>query len=84
MIVLDDPTNPRSANLFDAEHPETTLGSGSRFLGAEIAVTADPVSHDIEATLPWLADPAIDQQLSRPGDSIVRENGKPLYKIYFY
>lgn len=84
MIVLDDPKNPGSAHLFDPEYPEKTLGPGSHFIGAEIAVTADPVSHDIEATLPWLADPAIDQQLSRPGDPIVRENGKPLYKIYFY
>jgi hypothetical protein len=84
MIVLDDPKNPSSAHLFDPEHPEKTLGPGSHFIGGEIAVTADPVSNNIEATLAWLADPAIDQQLSRPGDPILRENGKPLYKIYFY
>jgi hypothetical protein len=87
MIVFDDSMNPRSAHLFDAEHPETTLGSGSRFNGAEIAVTGDPVSHDIEVVLPWLADhPSnLAQQLSWPGDPIHRENpGSPLYKAYFY
>jgi hypothetical protein len=85
MIVLDDPNNPSSAHLFDPEHPERTLGPGSRFMGAEIAVTADPMSHDIEATLPWLVNPDIDQQLSRPGDPILRENhGNPLYKAFFY
>ena len=85
MIVLDDPNNPRSAHLFDPEHPEKTLGPGSRFIGAEIAVTADPRSRDIETTLPWLANPTIDQQLSQPGDPILRENsGRQLYKAYFY
>jgi hypothetical protein len=34
-----------------------------RFLGAQIAGTNEPVSHDIEAILPWLADPAIPQML---------------------
>jgi hypothetical protein len=35
-----------------------------RFLGAQIAGTNEPVSHDIEAILPWLADPAIRQMLA--------------------
>jgi hypothetical protein len=85
MIVLDDPVNPSSAHLFDPEHPERSLGSGARFLGAQIAVTDAPVSHDIEAVLPWLADPAIPQMLNRPGDPYLQENhGNPLYKAYFY
>jgi hypothetical protein len=85
MIVLDDPANPSSAHLFDPEHPERTLGSGARFLGAQIAVTNAPVSHDIEAVLPWLADPAIPQMLNHPGDPYLQENhGNPLYKAYFY
>jgi hypothetical protein len=69
MIVLDDPANPFFAHLFDPEDPERPLGSGARFLGAQIAVTNEPVSHDIEAILPWLADPAIPQILNRPGES---------------
>lgn len=87
MIVFDDSMDPQSAHLFDAEHPEKTLGLGSRFIGAEIAVTTDPISHDIEIVLPWLADhPSnLAQQLSWPGDPILRENpGNPLYKAYFY
>ena len=59
MIVLDDPANRFFAHLFDPEDPERSLGSGARFLGAQIAVTNEPVSHDIEAILPWLADPAM-------------------------
>ena len=85
MIVLDDPANPSSARLFDPEHPERSLGPGARFLGAQIAVTNEPLSHDIETVLPWLADPAIPQRLSHPGDAILQENhGAPLYKAYFY
>jgi hypothetical protein len=85
MIVLDDPASPSTAHLFDPEHPEQTLGSGARFLGAQIAVTDAPVSRDIDAILPWLADPAVPQMLNRPGDPYLRENpGHPLYKALFY
>jgi hypothetical protein len=85
MIVLDDPANPSSAHLFDPEHPERSLGPGAHFLGAQIAVTNEPISHDIQSLLPWLADPAIPQQLSHPGDPILQENhGEPLFKAYFY
>jgi hypothetical protein len=38
MIVLDDPSNPSSAHLFDPEHLERTLGQGARFLSAQIAI----------------------------------------------
>ena len=85
MIVLDDPANPSSAHLFDPEHPEPSLGPGARFLGAQIAVTNEPLSHNIETVLPWLADAAIPQRLGHPGDPILQENhGEPLYKAYFY
>jgi hypothetical protein len=83
MIVLDDPANPSSAHLFDPEHPELTLGPGARFFGAQIAVTHDPVTHDVAVVLPWLADPAVPQML--PGDAFIQNNRrKPLYKAYFY
>jgi hypothetical protein len=59
MIVLDDPANPFFAHLFDPQDPERSLGSGARFLGAQITVTNEPLSHEIEAILPWFADPAI-------------------------
>jgi hypothetical protein len=42
MIVLDDPANSFFAHLFDPEDPERSLGSGARFLGAQIAVTNEP------------------------------------------
>jgi len=85
MIVLDDPAHPSSAHIFDPERPEKTLGAGSRFVVAQIAVTNDPVSHDIETVLPWLADPEIPQMLSEPGDPFRQENrGYPLYKADFY
>jgi len=85
MIVLDDPANSFSAHLFDPQDPERTLGSGARFLGAQIAVTDAPVSHDIEAMLPWLANPAIPQMLRRPGDPFLQDNhGHPLFRAYFY
>jgi hypothetical protein len=85
MVVLDDPANPSSAHLFDPEHPERTLGAGARFIGAQIAVTNASVSHDIEAALPWLADPAIPQMLNHPGDAYLQDNpGHPLFKADFY
>jgi hypothetical protein len=85
MIVLDDPANPSSAHLFDAEYPERTLGSGGRFLGARITVTNEAVSRDIETVLPWLADRTVPQRLTHPGDPFLRENyGNPLFKAYFY
>jgi hypothetical protein len=85
MIVLDDPADPSSAQLFDPEHPHLSLGRGARFLGAQIAVTNDPVSHDVERVMPWLTDPSLPQMLSKPGDTLLRENqGRPLYKAFFY
>jgi hypothetical protein len=85
IVVLDDPTNPSTAHLFDPEQPERTLGPDARFLGAWIAVTGAPVSEGINAVLPWLADPKIPQMLSHPGDPYLRENpGHPLFKALFY
>jgi hypothetical protein len=85
MIVLDDPAHPSSAHLFDPEYPERTLGPGARFLGAQIAVTNDAVSRDIEAVLPWLADPAVPQRLNDRGDAFLQENhGNSLYKASFH
>jgi hypothetical protein len=75
MIVLDDAAHPSSAHLFDPQRPEKTLGAGSRFVVAQIAVTNDPVSHDIETVLPWLADPGVPQMLSEPGDPFVKKIG---------
>jgi hypothetical protein len=43
MIVLDDPANPFFAHLFDPQDFGRSLGSGARFLGAQIAVTNEPV-----------------------------------------
>jgi len=84
MIVLDDPARPSSAHLFDPEHPEQTLGAQSRFLGAQIAVTNEPVSQGIEMILPWL-DPGRSQRFSNPGDSFEQENhGNPLLTADFY
>ena len=74
MIVLNDPANPSSAQLFDPEDPERTLGPGARFLGAQIAVTNEAVSRDIETVLPWLADRTVPQRLTHPGDPFLREN----------
>jgi hypothetical protein len=85
IIVLDDPANPSSAHLFDPEYPERSLGSGARFLGAQITVTDAPVSRGIEAELPWLGDPAIPQMLNGREDPFRQENhGHPLSKAYFY
>jgi len=84
IIVLDDPLNPASAHLFDPEHPERSLGPGSRFLGATISVTSDPVSDHIERTLPWLADPKIPSMLNRRGDPFWVESNDTLYKGHFY
>jgi len=85
IIVLDDRLNPASAHLFVPEHPEQSLGPRSRFLGAKISVTDDPVSDNIERTLPWLADQKIPTMLNRRGDAfMVETNGQPLYKGFFY
>jgi hypothetical protein len=84
MIVLDDPARPSSAHLFDPKHPEQTLGAQSRFLGAQIAVTDDPVSQGIETILPWL-HPGRSQRFSNPGDPFEQENhGNPLLTADFY
>jgi hypothetical protein len=84
MIVLDDPAHPSSAHLFDPNHPEQTLGAQSRFLGAQIAVTNEPVSHGIETILPWL-DPGRSQQLSDRGGPFEQQNhGNPLLTADFY
>jgi hypothetical protein len=84
MIVLDNPADSSSVHIFHPEHPEQTLGAPSRFLGAQIAVTKDPVSQGIETVLPWLGSEH-SLQLGNPGDPFEQENhGYPLYKTYFY
>lgn len=85
IIMLDDPQNPSSAHLIDPRNPEPFLGNGSRFLGAQISVTKDPVSSQIERTLPWLANPKTPSMLSRRGDPFFAEtHGQALWKSYFY
>jgi hypothetical protein len=82
MIVLDDKTEPRTAHIFDPQHPERTLGVGARFIGAQIAVTHDPVSTDIEKVLPWVGDPY--WRFTEREDPFTQENhGQPLFKSDF-
>ena len=69
MIVLDDPANPFSL-IFSIRKIPNDLLDLERAFSAQIAVANEPVSHDIEAILPWLADPAIPQMLNRPGKSV--------------
>jgi hypothetical protein len=86
IIVLNDPSDPSSAHLFDPEHPERTLGPGARFLGARIAVTNEPVSRGIETMLPWLVrSKSSPEKLNDPGDPFLRgPPGQALYKQFFY
>jgi hypothetical protein len=84
IIILDDPSNPSSAHVFNPEQPERSLGLGARFLGARIAVTNEPVSRGIETLLPWLADPKTPQELTNSNDPFPHENGGlGLYKFSF-
>jgi hypothetical protein len=73
MIILDNAADISTAHFFHPEHPEQTLGDQSRFLGAQIAVTSDPVSQGIETEFPWLESG--HSILGDPGDPFQQENG---------
>jgi hypothetical protein len=63
MIVLDDPANPFLLIFLIRKIPNDLSD-------LERAFSARAVSHDIEAILPWLADPAIPRMLNRPEKSV--------------
>lgn len=84
MIFLENADDVSTARFFHPEHPEQTLGDQSRFLGAQIAVTSDPVSQGIEAEFSWL-EPGHSWALGNPGDSFRQENrGDALIKGDFF
>jgi hypothetical protein len=83
MISLYNSADASTARFFNPEHPEQTLGDQSRFLGARIAVTSEPVSQGIETVFPWL-DAGHSFVLGNPDDTFSRENrGHALYKADF-
>jgi len=73
IVVFENVKTPSSAHLFDPENPEQFLGSGARFLGANIAVSQDTLSVGIEKVLPLLNDPRVTGLLSKAGDPILGE-----------
>jgi hypothetical protein len=84
MLILDNWADASTAHFFHPEHPEQTLGDQSRFLGAEIAVTSEPVSQGIETVFPWLEE-GHPFALGNRGDSFQQENrGYGLYKADFF
>lgn len=85
MIVIGDPAEPRSAHIFDPEHPEHTLGPGARFLGAQIAVTNEPATIGIENDLTWLRGPSVAVDLTQANDPFNQEDhGWSLLSSSFY
>jgi hypothetical protein len=84
ILLIEKPEDPRSVHVFDPERPEQWLGSGARFLGAQIAVTSEPLTTGIAAVLPWLADRAVPQRLTSRIDPFYQESGgNVLFKAYF-
>jgi hypothetical protein len=84
MIIFENWADASTAHFFQPEHPQQTLGDQSRFLGAQIAVTKEPVSRDIETVFPWL-EAEHSFALGNPGDSFRQENrGNGLYKADFF
>jgi hypothetical protein len=73
IVIFENVKTPSSAHLLDPEHPEQFLGSGARFLGANIAVSQDKLSVGIEKALPFLNDPKVTGLLSKAGDPILGE-----------
>jgi hypothetical protein len=53
-VIFHDPTNPATVSFVDRDHPERTLGEGSRVESIIIETTHDPVISLIETRLPWL------------------------------
>ena len=84
ILLFENPDDPRSAHVFDPEQPEQWLGPDARFLGAQIAVTSEPRTTGIATVLPWLADRAVPQQLTRRNDPFYAEShGNFLFKADF-
>jgi hypothetical protein len=85
MLLLENAADPKSAHVFDPERPEQWLGPDAKFLGVHIAVTSEPRTTGIAATLPWLADRAVPQQLTDRNDPFYQEShGNVLFKAYFH
>jgi hypothetical protein len=84
ILLLDDSSNPKSAHVFDPEQPEEWLGRGAKFLGAQIAVTTEPLTSGIANIFPWLSAGG-EQRLTDSRDPFFQESGQNfLYKAYFY
>ena len=56
LMVFKDEQNPTTAARVFPDHPETTLGSGVKFVGAKLTFTDEPVTIGIEDRLTWLGD----------------------------
>lgn len=54
LVLFRDPNDSASQIHVDATDLSATLGPGARIAHAEIAVTADPPTHDAQKVLHWL------------------------------
>jgi hypothetical protein len=83
ILIFNDPNNPKSVHIFDPEQPEQWLGSGAKFLGAQIAVVDEPLTIGIEKVLPSLR--AERDPLTGREDPYYEKSGRHvLWKANFY
>jgi len=85
IVIFEDPKNPHTAHLFDPEHAERWLGPDGKFVGAQIAVTTEPLSTGIGEKLSWLSYFGGVQRLTDSRDPYHNESsGHNLFKADFY
>lgn len=56
MVAFENEQEPTSVKQVFPENPESTLGEGVRFLGAEITITNEPMTNGIRHRLNWLSN----------------------------
>jgi hypothetical protein len=74
LVLVRDIRDPQSAVLVDPDNLAGTFGSGAILRRATLETTRDPVTKEIERTIPWLADKAALSEFSR---ALLRSGFRP-------
>ncbi len=54
IVTFSDMSDPTTVKLVDPLHMEASLGPDAKFVRATVQITNNPVTNEIEKTIPWL------------------------------
>jgi hypothetical protein len=84
LVRFTDPNDPTSAVLVDPRNLAASFGPDVTFEGATVEITDDPITHGIEARLPWLKTSSEAPTLFSPGTiPIYQRDTLPVQNLRF-